>query len=72
MKCIYAANEAWEFMLDGKLVRLTNGDIIDIPSIPNEKVKQLFPYEEPVVETPVAAPKAPKKSKKTTKKKGIF
>jgi hypothetical protein len=67
MKCIYIANEILEMRIDGELVVVKSGDIVDIPFIPNDKVKMLFPYKEPEVKKPV------KKSsfipKKSTKKK---
>jgi hypothetical protein len=71
MKCIYVANELLEMKIDGKLVVINNGDIVDIPFIPNDKVKMLFPYEEPKVEEPVKKSifSPTKSTKKSTKKK---
>ena len=66
MKCICIANEVLEIKINGKWTSINNGDIIDIPFIPNDKVKQLFPYEEPKVEAPVR--KSILSSKKSTKK----
>jgi len=67
MKCIYIANEILEMRIDGKMVVINSGDIVDIPFIPNDKVKMLFPYEEPKVEAPVK--KSVLSPKKSTKKK---
>ena len=64
MKCIYIANESCDIKnSDGVRVTLFNGDVVDVPRIPNEKVNQLFPYTEP--EAPVAKPKKKKASKKS-------
>ena len=64
MKCYYDANETLQIRnVEGVLVTLEQGDIVDIPKIPGDKVKELFPYEEPV-KKPIAP--APKKKKKET------
>ena len=72
MKCIYIANEILEMRIDGELVVVNSGDIIDIPFIPNDKVKMLFPYKEPEAKKPEAKKTVKKTSffpKKSTKKK---
>tara|TARA_R110002020_G_scaffold281534_5_gene497267 strand:- start:38245 stop:38454 length:210 start_codon:yes stop_codon:yes gene_type:complete len=67
MKCIYWANESYQIRnSDGVMVTLNNGDIVDIPRIPNDKVSQLFPHTEPVA--PVETPKKKKAPKKASKK----
>jgi len=79
MKCIYIANEILEMRIDGELVVVNSGDIIDIPFIPNDKVKMLFPYKEPEAKKPEAKKPEAKKpeakkpeAKKTVKKTSFF
>jgi len=69
MKCIYWANEPYQIKnSEGVMVWLESGDVVDIPSIPNDKVKQLIPYKEPEVVAPVTPKPAPVKKKKAPKK----
>ena len=69
MKCIYEANEVLHIRnSEGVMVTLESGDIVDLPKIPNDKVKMLFPYVDPVVEPEVKPEVKTIKKKKSSKK----
>ena len=69
MKCIWKANEVLHIRnSEGVMVTLEDGDIVDVPKIPNDKIKMLFPYEEPVVAPVVKAVKKTKSYKKSFNK----